>query len=177
MDRHSADIANPQGAPASTGGKARPSAPKRSFASWLLGYDIFLSFALGPPPRGTQSYASDLARRLRERDFSVFFSEDEAPPGEQLDSPLRTALLRSKILVVIANRGTLKEPRWVRTEAEKFRKNHPDRPVIPINVGGALQDPTLAENAQEWLQFLTDEPYSPICTELPYPKDCGEKSK
>ena len=42
-----------------------------------------VSFALGPPPRGTHSYASDLARRLRERDFTVFFSEDEAAPGEQ----------------------------------------------------------------------------------------------
>ena len=153
MDRHSADLANPQGAPASTRGKARATAPKRSFASRLFGYDIFLSFALGPPPRGTHSYASDLARRLRERDFSLFFSEDEAPPGEQLDSTLRTGLLHSKTLVVIANRGTLLEPRWVRKEVEEFRKHHPNRPVIPINVGGALQDPTLAKNAQEWLGY------------------------
>src|SRR5262249_61393116 len=83
----------------------------------------------------------------------VFFSEDEAPPGEQLDSTLRTALLRSKILVVIANRGTLQEPRWVRTEVEEFRNRHPTRPVIPINVGGALQDPVVAESAQQWLRF------------------------
>ena len=54
--------------------------PRRTNAARLFGYDIFISFALGPLPRGTQSYASDLARRLRERDFAVFFSEDEAPP-------------------------------------------------------------------------------------------------
>jgi WD40 repeat protein len=153
MDRHSADITNRQGAPVSAGGTARPTAPKRSFASRLFGYDIFLSFALGPPPRGTHSYASDLARRLRERDFSVFFSEDEAPPGDQLDSTLRNALLRSKTLAVIANRGTLQEPRWVQKEVEEFRKYHPDRPVITINVGGALQDPMLAESAQKWLGY------------------------
>jgi hypothetical protein len=151
MDRHSADIATPQGAPPLKGSTACPTAPKRNFASLLFGYDIFLSFALGPPPRGTHSYASDLARRLRERDFSVFFSEEEAPPGEQLDSTLRAALLRFKTLVVIANRGTLEEPRWVRKEVEEFRKNHPDRPVITIN--GALQDATLAEIAQEWLDY------------------------
>ena len=58
--------------------------PRRTNAARLFGYDIFISFALGPLPRGTQSYASDLARRLRERDFAVFFSEDEAPPGEPL---------------------------------------------------------------------------------------------
>jgi hypothetical protein len=126
MGRHPADLAVPQGAPALTGGTARPTAPKRSFSSRLFGYDIFPSFALGPPPRGTHSYASDLAHRLRERDFSVFFSEDEAAPGEGLDSTLRTALLRSKIVVVIANRGTIKDPRWVRTEVEEFRKRHPD---------------------------------------------------
>src|SRR5262245_25688073 len=62
-----------------------PARPRRGFAERLFGYDVFISFALGPPPRGAQSYASDLARRLRERDFSVFFSEDEAPPGEVLD--------------------------------------------------------------------------------------------
>lgn len=58
-----------------------PQAPKVSFASRFFGYDVFISFALGGPPRGSQSYASDLARRLRERDLSVFFSEDEARPA------------------------------------------------------------------------------------------------
>jgi uncharacterized protein HemX len=41
----------------------------------------------------------------------------------------------------------------VRKEVEEFRKHHPDRPVIAINVGGALQDSTVAESVQEWLDF------------------------
>ena len=28
---------------------------------------------------------------------------------------------------------------------------------------------------EEWQQFFADEPYSPICPDLPYPKDCGKK--
>jgi WD40 repeat protein len=131
----------------------KSSAPKRNNAARIFGYDVFISFALGPPPRGTHSYASDLARRLRERDFTVFFSEDEAPPGEQLDSTLLKALLRSHTLVVIANRGTLQEPRWVRQEVEQFTSRHADRPIIPISIGGALQDATLAEQARQWLKF------------------------
>jgi len=127
--------------------------PARNFAARLFGYDLFISFALGPPPRGSHSYASDLARRMRERDFTVFFSEDEAPPGSQLDSTLLKSLDSSRLLVVITNRGTLEEPRWVRKEVEEFRRRHPDRPVIPISVGGALQDPALAGQAQEWLAF------------------------
>src|SRR6516165_12477480 len=126
---------------------AKSSAPKRNNAARVFGYDVFISFALGPPPRGTHSYASDLARRLRERDFTVFFSEDEAAPGEQLDTTLLKALYRSRILVVIANRGTLEAPRWVRQEVEAFRGRHADRPIIPISVAGALQDATLAEQA------------------------------
>src|SRR5215831_8999567 len=102
-------------------------APKRNNAARLFGYDLFISFALGPPPRGTHSYASDLARRLRERDFTVFFSEDEAPPGEQLDKTLVDALRRSRTLVVIANRETLENPRWVRTEVEEFSRSHASR--------------------------------------------------
>ena len=137
--------------PAAQAGKRM--APARNFAARLFGHDLFISFALGPPPRGSHSYASDLARRLRERDFTVFFSEDEAPPGEQLDSTLLKALDSSRLLVVVANRGTLEEPRWVRKEVEEFRRRHPDRPVVPISVGGALQDPTLAGQVQEWLGF------------------------
>jgi len=116
---------------------------KRSFATRLFGYDLFVSFALGPPPRGTQSYASDLARRLRDCDFTVFFSEDEAPPGEQLDGTLAAALQRSKCMVVVANRATLREPRWVRKEVEEYRRQCPGRPVIVVNVANALQDEDL----------------------------------
>ena len=137
--------------PAAGAGTSRP--PKRNFAARVFGYDIFISFALGPAPRGSLSYASDLARRLREQDFTVFFSEDEAPPGEQLDSTLLKALHRARILVVIANRGTLQEPRWIRKEVEEFRRRHPGRPVIPISVDGALLDTALTGAAQEWLAF------------------------
>src|SRR5438874_705435 len=153
MDQPLTEPVAPKDAPSSTGSAVRPKSRKSSFASRLFGFDIFLSFALGPPPRGTHSYASDLARRLRERDFNVFFSEDEAPPGAQLDHTLRRALLRSKTLVVIANRGTLQDPRWVRKEVEEFHAFRSWRPVIPINVGGALQDPRLAATTQAWLGY------------------------
>ncbi len=83
----------------------------------------------------------------------MFFSEDEAPPGAQLDGTLRRALLRSRTLVVIANRGTLQDPRWVRKEVEEFRAHRSHRPVIPINVGGALQDPRLTATTQDWLGY------------------------
>lgn len=121
--------------------------------SRYFGYDIFISFALGPSPRGCRAYASDLARRLRERGFTVFFSEDEAPVGGELDSTLRRALHRSRVLVVVINNGTLADPRWVRTEVEEFRRKRSRAAIVPINIGGALQDPVLAEQAEPWLRF------------------------
>lgn len=127
-------------------------APKASFASRLFGYDVFISFALGVPPRGSQSYASDLARRLRERDLSIFFSEDELPPGQPLSDTLRRALLRSKLLVVIVNRGTLELPNWVRTEVETFRTERPSRPVIPVCLDGCFRDKALSDAVHPWLK-------------------------
>jgi len=119
--------------------------------SALFGYDFFISFTLGPPPRGTQSYASDLARKLRDRDYTVFFSEDEAPPGSVLDATLRRALHRSRILLVVANADALRESKWVREEVKEFRARHPKRSVIPINVGTALED--CREDAEAWLAY------------------------
>ena len=139
--------------------------PKASFASRLFGYDVFISFALGGPPRGSQSYASDLARRLREQDLSVFFSEDEAPPGEPLSGTLKSALLRSRLLVVVVNRGTLELPRWVRTEVETFRSCRPGRPVIPICLDDSFRDQALSAAVQPWLRhadsiWLDEQPAS-----------------
>jgi hypothetical protein len=139
------DTPSPQAA------QVTPRAPKASFASRLFGYDVFISFALGGPPRGSQSYASDLARRLRERDLTVFFSEDELPPGEPLSDTLKSALLRSKLLAVIINRSTLAVPNWVRTEVETFRAQRPGRPVIPVCLDGSFGDKELSDAAQLWL--------------------------
>jgi hypothetical protein len=128
-------------------------APRRTLSSRLFGYDLFISFALGPPPRGSRNYASDLARKLRERDFTVFFSEDEAPVGGKLDETLKRALHRAGVLVVVANRGTLANPRWVRQEVDEYRRRHPQRLVVPINIDGALQDSQLAAATEGWLPF------------------------
>lgn len=105
----------------------------------LFGYDFFISFKLGPAPGGTQSYASDLARGLRENGFEVFYSEEELPPGDTLEPALQSALRRSRSLVVICHPATLATPGWVRNEVEVYRKRHPKRAPVVINVGKALE--------------------------------------
>ena len=130
-----------------------PATNKTRRVNWLrtFSYDFFISFKLGPPPIGAQSYASDLARRLRELDFTVFFSEEEAPPGEKLDTTLVKALHRSQILLVVANEGAL-QSQWVRKEVEEFRRKHPRRPVITINVDRAVEKFGPQVEASRWLE-------------------------
>lgn len=117
----------------------------------LFGYDFFVSFTLGPPPRGTQAYAADLARQLRARDYSIFFSEDEAPPGAVLDDVVKRALHRSRALILVANTAALTESTWTRAEVTEFRSRHPARPVVPINVDQALEQ--CRGEAEPWLQY------------------------
>jgi WD40 repeat protein len=149
----SMDIVVPSSVAAGGSGVRGPrAAQKQSFSSRLFGYDVFISFALGGPPRGTQGYASDLARRLRERDLSVFFSEDEAPPGSPLSDTLVRALVRSRVLVVIVNHGTLAQPRWVRTEVETYAERCRGRPIIPVSLDDGLRNPELSNQAQNWLR-------------------------
>lgn len=124
---------------------------KVSNATRLFGYDIFVSFALGPPPRGCQAYASDLTRRLRECDFTVFFSEDDAVPGETLSPALQRALSRSHGLIVVLNRATLTDPRWVRTEVEVFQRLHPSRAIVPLVLDDALDEPAVRAACADWL--------------------------
>ena len=117
----------------------------------IFGYDYFISFKLGPAPIGAQSYCSDLARRLRELDFTVFFSEEEASPGTKLDTTLQKALRRSRILVVVVNEGAIVQSKWVRREVEEFRRINPSRLVIPIDVGGAIGRFDQAGEVSTWL--------------------------
>jgi WD40 repeat protein len=117
----------------------------------VFGYDFFISFKLGSSPLGTQRYAADLAYRLNQLGFTVFFSEEEAPPGEKLDSTLVTNLHLSKILVVIVNEGAILHSQWIRREVEEFRRKHPHRKIIPINVDNAFEQYGLQANLSDWL--------------------------
>jgi TIR domain len=123
----------------------------KRFAKNLFGYDFFVSFKLGRFPLGAQSYASDLARRLREEDYTVFFSEEEAPPGEQLSPTLTKALHHSRIMIVILNEGALLHSKWVRHEVEEFRRRHPKRPVVAINIDRAIEKYAVQADTAAWL--------------------------
>lgn len=114
-------------------------APSRKSSERIFGYDVFISFALGEPPRGNFLYASDLTRRLQDAGLVVFFCEEELGYEDTLTASILKALANTKVLIVITNTEVLKYPRWIQTEVEQFRKCHPQRPIIPISLDGCLQ--------------------------------------
>lgn len=113
---------------------------RRKLSERIFGYDVFISFALGEPPRGSFSYASDLARRLQDAGLVVFFCEEELGYGDTLSTSLDSALANSKVMAVIINAEVLEDPRWIRIEVEQFRRYHPKSPVIPVSLDRCLPD-------------------------------------
>lgn len=140
-----------------------PASIHRRFARILFGYDFFISFKLGAFPLGAQSYASDLARRLREAEYTVFYSEEEAPPGAPLDATLLRALRRARILIVIVNEGSLLHSQWVRKEVEQFRGSKPKSPIIAIDIDKSLDRFGATARVDDWLGIegrkWLDEPF------------------
>lgn len=57
-------------------GVGRLTQPKHGSATRLLANDIFMLFALGPPPGDTRSCESDIARGLSGRDFNRASSQN-----------------------------------------------------------------------------------------------------
>ncbi len=131
--------------------KMAVASPSSRFATSIFGYDFFISFKLGSFPVGAQSYASDLSRRLREQDFTVFFSEEEAPPGEELSSTLTKALHSARILVVILNEGALLHSTWVPKEVEEYRRQHLNRPIVVIDIDKAKEKYAAQADTASWL--------------------------
>jgi hypothetical protein len=97
----------------------------------LFGYDIFISYA----HRGSKKYAEKLDEQLTSLDYSCFIDKKELPSGSSLNKSLESALRASKTLILIGTESALNRD-YVQLEFQEFAKT--GRPIIPVNVGGAL---------------------------------------
>src|ERR1041385_5923373 len=91
----------------------------------LSGDDIFISYSR----RDGAGYAANLAKKLVDLKFSVYFDQWATPPGKDLPWSLRRKLRRSSVLVLIGTKGSA-ESDHVRQEIAEF--NATGRTVIPI---------------------------------------------
>ncbi len=102
--------------------------------SRLLGFDAFISYRHGT----ARVYAEALAALLKSTlGWSCFLDRNDAEQVE-LTHAIRSALDRSRMLIVVAEPGILGS-RWVPQEIAGFRKHR--RPIVPVSVNGFLARP------------------------------------
>src|SRR5438874_9454537 len=101
--------------------------------AWL-GYDVFISYM----HENARLYSTALFRQLEDSDVKCFFDDEEAPAGTVLDPALRTAVAKSRLLVLIATPGALDRV-WIQSELEYFLHRKRPGTVIPIDVDRSLQ--------------------------------------
>jgi WD40 repeat protein len=110
---------------------------------WLFGRDIFISYARAD----AAEYAAGLAKQLS-KDYSCYLDQWASPRGTELPRPIRRAVYRSSMLVLVGTSGAINS-QFVKLEFGRFVKT--GRPLIPINIAGEL-------NAAPW----EEEPWSKI---------------
>ena len=112
---------------------------------FLLGDDVFISYSR----RDGAHYAAALASRLGEPEFDVscFLDQWGASAANELSRPVIRALRRSYVLVLIGTPGAI-DSSMVRQEVARFSRARlwrRHRPILPINVAGALDNVSWAE--------------------------------
>jgi TIR domain len=111
--------------------EVRPPSALRGIRSRVLGFDAFISYR----HQTAKDYAYGLAGALKITfGWACFLDRTESEQIE-LTSAIRSALNRSRMLIVIAEPGIL-ESRWVPQEIEIFRKL--GKPIVPVSIGGFL---------------------------------------
>jgi WD40 repeat protein len=112
---------------------------------FLFGDDVFISYSR----RDGASYAAALANELSRpaRGLSCFLDQWGASAASTLSRPVVRALRRSTMLVLVGTPAAA-ESMMVREEVKRFADHQwfrSHRPILPINVGGALDRVTWTE--------------------------------
>jgi len=82
---------------------------------------IFLSF-----PSELESAAEEVAQSLRNRDYDVFFSHDDLPPGDSFDARVEAAISKSDFMVYLISPESVTKGRYTLTEMGFARTKWPN---------------------------------------------------
>jgi len=106
--------------------------PVRPSINWspLFGFDVFISYKRQEVSR----YAASLERQLRGRDIHCFLDDHDLPAGSPLADTVRTALRRSRALVIVVSPGSLRS-QYVLDELRVFATY--SRQIIPIRLAAS----------------------------------------
>lgn len=99
--------------------------PLGALATHLFGFDVFVSYAQSDG----RFYALSLIEALQSRGIACWLDPQEIMPGTALSIQLRSAVRRSRVMVVIAS-DAARASRYVQLETEAFLRL--GKPIIPI---------------------------------------------
>jgi hypothetical protein len=108
---------------------------------------IFLSF-----PSELESAAEEVAQSLRNRDYDVFFSHDDLPPGDSFDARVEAAISKSDFMVYLISPESVTKGRYTLTEMGFARTKwpNPSKRVLPV-----MAVPTPIEKIPSYLRGVT----------------------
>ena len=107
-----------------------------SWAKWL--HRRLESFRIDKDLAGRETVRGTIPEALR----PIFRDREDFVAGEILSEQTLAAVDASHALIVVCSPETAKS-RYVNEELRLFRSRHPERPVIPLIVGGKPYDPEL----------------------------------
>lgn len=119
---------------------------REKLSSFLFGDDVFISYSHAD----ALDYAPALAGRLTKHKLLCYLDQYGTGVNETLPPDLVRRLKRSKVLVLIGTEGAALSDA-VRDEVEIFKAT--GRPIIPIDVGGALA-------RADWVKVVKNIPVS-----------------
>ncbi|HYI96133.1 MAG TPA: toll/interleukin-1 receptor domain-containing protein [Bryobacteraceae bacterium] len=142
--------------------------------SLLTGFDFFISYKRSE----AGSYARRLEELLRAADFRCFLDDNDAAAGDPLSIRIKSALKRSKVLILIAS-PNVGSSDWVAEEVRIFSARKGS--IIPINIGGGLQralqsDPRFRPLGVRDVRWLEEATKADMLAE-PSPQILGELQK
>jgi hypothetical protein len=108
---------------------------------------IFLSF-----PSELKSEADNIAQSLRNRDYDVFFSHDDLPPGDSFDIRVEAAIAKSDFMIFLISPKSVAKGRYTLTELAFARTKwpNPSKRVLPV-----LIEQTPLETIPNYLKAVT----------------------
>lgn len=119
----------------------------------LFGYDIFISYSR----KDSIDYAYRLAEHFIQQGYECFIDQlSSITPGKAIPKHILGAIKSSKSMIVIGSAGSRKSYP-IAKETETFLKYRKSKPIIPIDVGGAIKE-AIWYSQIEGLAFVNEEP-------------------
>lgn len=109
---------------------------RRSIRKMIFGYDIFISYSR----KDSLDYAYAIAQYFMDKGYECYIDQlSSIMPGAELPLNIKKAVGRSSAFVLVGSKGAQRSVA-IKDEIGCFLANNKNKPLIPITIGGAIDD-------------------------------------